>query len=616
MAFNPNDHLRNLKGAQYLDVRWRVMWLREEHPDAVIKTELAQLDLDQDLAIFRAEVTIPGQGSATGYGSETKQDFPQGWVEKAECLELGAEVLTRDGFKSYDQLTIGEDVLAYSVDDDRCHWVPLQAITVHDARPTIRLYSPWFEAIMTPDHSWATTGTHPSHVTGRRPRRLRPASALTSADRLTLAAPAPGGTADLTPDEAAMLGWLFTDGSVWDAPGRLDANIYQSKPERVGQIRDLVGALARESVGQPTRRVFPTGNGYDCLPQHVFHVPAAYLRPLLERAGLESSQDLPALVTRLSEPARWAMLDAMMAADGDEKGRFGKKRKPGVMEAWQILCTLQGQAVGARRNEDVFPVQRAKARRFLSCSQLHREDAGVRPVWCPTTPLGTWVCRLPSGQVTITGNTKAIGRAVAALGFGTQFALELDDGERLADTPAARPATSQTARPAPAPTTAGAATATRPTDDMAREAAALKEEIKRLRPDLATPNGGYLLATLAKEMGRMVPATPADITIGYLRTLRDDIKARTAHAGSATATTTATDEPPLVERFLARLHEADQAHDQAAIDKVAQDAVMTHKTGALSDGEYDRVAEALDALRVTDDADTTHQSELVEALPF
>jgi len=296
MTFSPDQHLRNLKGQQYLDVKWRLLWLREEHPDAVIKTELAHLDLDQDLAIFRAEVTIPGQGSATGYGSETKQDFPQGWVEKAE--------------------------------------------------------------------------------------------------------------------------------------------------------------------------------------------------------------------------------------------------------------------------------------------------------------------------------TKAIGRAVAALGFGTQFALELDDGERLVDTPAARSGTWPAARPAPAPTTAVTATATRPTDDMAREAAALKEEIKRLRPDLATPNGGYLLATLAKEMGRMVPATPADITIGYLRTLRDDIKARTAHAGSATATTTATDEPPLVERFLARLHEADQAHDPAAIDKVAQDAVMTHKTGALSDGEYDRVAEALDALRVTDDADTTHQSELVEALPF
>src|SRR5450755_851847 len=34
--------------------------------------------------------------------------------------------------------------------------------------------------------------------------------------------------------------------------------------------------------------------------------------------------------------------------------------------------------------------------------------------------------------------TKAIGRALAALGYGTQFAPELDEGQRLADSPANR----------------------------------------------------------------------------------------------------------------------------------------------------------------------------------
>lgn len=33
--------------------------------------------------------------------------------------------------------------------------------------------------------------------------------------------------------------------------------------------------------------------------------------------------------------------------------------------------------------------------------------------------------------------TKAIGRALAALGYGTLFALELDEGEAIADTPQA-----------------------------------------------------------------------------------------------------------------------------------------------------------------------------------
>jgi hypothetical protein len=73
-----------LKGQQYLDVKWRMMWLRDAHPEAHISTEMVHLDTEQRLAVFRAHVSIPDAGSATGYGSETERDFPLGWVEKAE----------------------------------------------------------------------------------------------------------------------------------------------------------------------------------------------------------------------------------------------------------------------------------------------------------------------------------------------------------------------------------------------------------------------------------------------------------------------------------------------------------------------------------------------------
>jgi len=89
MAFNPNEHLRKLKGQDYLDVKWRLMWLREDYPDARITTELVRLDLEERLAVFRAEVSIPDKGSASGFGSETEKDFPLGWVEKAETKAIG-----------------------------------------------------------------------------------------------------------------------------------------------------------------------------------------------------------------------------------------------------------------------------------------------------------------------------------------------------------------------------------------------------------------------------------------------------------------------------------------------------------------------------------------------
>src|SRR5262249_27024167 len=71
---------------EYLDVKWRLLWLRKEHPDAEIVTEL--VEHDGQMAIFKATVTVPSGGKATGYGSETAADFPD-FIEKAETKAIG-----------------------------------------------------------------------------------------------------------------------------------------------------------------------------------------------------------------------------------------------------------------------------------------------------------------------------------------------------------------------------------------------------------------------------------------------------------------------------------------------------------------------------------------------
>ena len=84
--FEPGRYLTKVGGADYLEVKWRLVWLREVHPDAVVETELVS-HVGQD-AIFRARVTVPGGGSATGFGSEAYDDF-RDYIEKAETKALG-----------------------------------------------------------------------------------------------------------------------------------------------------------------------------------------------------------------------------------------------------------------------------------------------------------------------------------------------------------------------------------------------------------------------------------------------------------------------------------------------------------------------------------------------
>lgn len=85
-AYDPSRHLTRVNGNDYLPVAQRLAWLRAVYPDAVLTTDL--VEILPDIAIFRAEVRIPSGGSATGYGSETPNDFKD-YVEKAETKAIG-----------------------------------------------------------------------------------------------------------------------------------------------------------------------------------------------------------------------------------------------------------------------------------------------------------------------------------------------------------------------------------------------------------------------------------------------------------------------------------------------------------------------------------------------
>jgi hypothetical protein len=88
--FDPRTVLRRIqvrgREVEYLDVKWRLVWLRSDHPDAHIITEL--VSNTDNVAVFRAEVILPTGGRASGYGSEAQADFAD-YIEKAETKAIG-----------------------------------------------------------------------------------------------------------------------------------------------------------------------------------------------------------------------------------------------------------------------------------------------------------------------------------------------------------------------------------------------------------------------------------------------------------------------------------------------------------------------------------------------
>lgn len=88
--FDPAAHLTKIKGQDYLETKWRIAWLRSEHPDATIESEVLKWfgDANNPGVLYRSVVTLSTGGSATGHGSETAKDFGD-FIEKAETKAVG-----------------------------------------------------------------------------------------------------------------------------------------------------------------------------------------------------------------------------------------------------------------------------------------------------------------------------------------------------------------------------------------------------------------------------------------------------------------------------------------------------------------------------------------------
>lgn len=79
--------LLNLRGREYLEVKYRLVWFREEHPDWTIETDL--LSVTENSAYARAAIKDEkGRLIATSHKFESKKGFPD-FIEKAETGAIG-----------------------------------------------------------------------------------------------------------------------------------------------------------------------------------------------------------------------------------------------------------------------------------------------------------------------------------------------------------------------------------------------------------------------------------------------------------------------------------------------------------------------------------------------
>jgi hypothetical protein len=354
-------------------------------------------------------------------------------------VPLDTECLTRDGWSSWAQVEAGDETLGYNSETGRLEWTPILAKIVEDAQPVIGMKVGNWRARTTPGHRWwgerrapvpvdemlvcpecgAAGGkrgpfpstravqTHLAKVHGIR-RSPQPyyrvegfvrTDSITKAHRLRVAALAEDGVGNdrISADEAALLGWVISDGSINHAARTVNVWVYQAKPRYVFVIDALLADV-------PHSRYVRDRRPGQRLPSVAWRLGAPYARDLLARSALldvTPEKFVLSLDTRQRE--RW--LEAVWQAEGwtVASGADGEvKQLSQNVGPWADAMTLAVFLCGNRPTR--HQAKRYKehhsqnwivtfGRPWIGGTVIQRQDLGEQPVWCVQTALGTWTAR-------------------------------------------------------------------------------------------------------------------------------------------------------------------------------------------------------------------------------
>jgi len=95
VRFRPEDHITDIRGAAYIEVKWRLVWCHDyaEAHGYRLELDTQHIAMDTTFAAFKATARLLDENgmvvkAASGYGTEQSQDFGD-FIEKAETKALG-----------------------------------------------------------------------------------------------------------------------------------------------------------------------------------------------------------------------------------------------------------------------------------------------------------------------------------------------------------------------------------------------------------------------------------------------------------------------------------------------------------------------------------------------
>jgi len=302
------------------------------------------------------------------------------------CVSMDTRILTRQGWKSYDEVQVGDET------PGRTGWVKVLEKVKYDSAPVVD----WQGFRVTPNHRWWSTRRTGGSSSRYEVEEFTTLETVTSEHRICLSRSQSGFGCGMTPDECAILGWIVTDGHT----NTKNVYIHQSRTANHEKLAEIKSLLNRAGV---------------CFTQHdrPSGITALRLRDPkgVWRDRVNSLSELTIISMTAAERA--GFIRAGLLAEGhQQKGRWRFTQNPGrIAEIYRLAFFLDGnyvrQWVDVRRTGRYAgrtSLKLALSKPYITGQRLSFESAGDEAVWCVRTEDETWTMRR-GDSIAITGNT-------------------------------------------------------------------------------------------------------------------------------------------------------------------------------------------------------------------
>jgi len=350
------------------------------------------------------------------------------------CLDAETEALTQRGWVRGFDLVREDVILTKNPFTNALEWQEMTDLRLFPdyAGPVVEFKSKSFHSVSTLDHRWLVESK--SRVGTRTCERTTRTLSPWGDDRIHRTGDyRPEGSSTLTPDEAELLGWFVTDGSIKRAKPVKGAQqnrvysimsarafIHQSESVNASKCRRIQALLDRLAPGETRKSLSKSGT-------YASWNLGRRLSVMLLLRCPQRTLTINSLLG-LSREALERLKDGMVLGDTHKKGICtGRKEQA---EAFQTLVTMTGghasivyrdmsrysgkKLYRSMRNmpkmTGIWLVHELERSTVQVTAEQRREITAKCPVWCPVVPNSFFVARR-SGTVFITGNSPIQGTA-------------------------------------------------------------------------------------------------------------------------------------------------------------------------------------------------------------